>query len=204
MPNEQQYLSVRKFAAAAGVSPQSIYKAVDNRLSTYCKRENGVITISAAALSLYGCQPVVNQLSTDEMSETRQKSENQPETGCQPVVNPEKPENISENPEIELLRETITTLQNQLTVKDKQIEQLTAALSTALTTANAAQALHAGAIQAQLTAGEDNADDQSAAGASPGADSSAGHAAGTQSETPNDEKPKQGLFYRIFGKNVFK
>ena len=63
---EEQYLTVRQFAAEAGVSPQSIYKAVDNRLSTYCKRENGVISISADALTLYGCQPVVNQLSTEK------------------------------------------------------------------------------------------------------------------------------------------
>lgn len=185
MPTEQ-YLTVRQFAAAAGVSPQSIYKAVDNRLSTYCKRENGVITISADALALYGCQPVVNQLSTEETPQESQKPDEQPAAGCQPVVNQVV------NPEIELLRETIATLQEQLTVKDKQIEQLTAALTTALNTANAAQALHAGEIQARITAQEgadgkeptDNGNDQSEGAAS----------------DPAQAPAKKSLFSRLFGK----
>lgn len=172
----QQYLTVRQFAAAAGVSPQSIYKAVDGKLSTYCKRENGVITISEAALSLYGCQPDVNQLSTDETPQESQKPTEQTAAGCQPVV----------NPEIELLRETITTLQEQLTVKDKQIEQLTAALTTALNTANAAQALHAGEIQARITA-----------------DTGSGSDTETGAETIPGPQPlpeKESLFNRIFRK----
>ena len=181
MPTEQ-YLTVRQFAAAAGVSPQSIYKAVDNRLSTYCKRENGVITISADALALYGCQPVVNQLSTEETPQESQKPDEQPAAGCQPVV----------NPEIELLRETIATLQEQLIVKDKQIEQLTAALTTALNTTNAAQALHAGEIQARITA-QEGADDQEPT------DNGNDQSEGTASD-PAQAPVKKSLFSRLFGK----
>ena len=60
-----------------------------------------------------------------------------------------------------VLQATIDTLQGQLEVKDRQIEQqaqtitrLTDALAAAQQTAVAAQALHAGTIQQQLVAGE--------------------------------------------------
>lgn len=60
------------------------------------------------------------------------------------------------------LQATIDTLQGQLEVKDRQIEQqaqtitrLTDALAAAQQTAAAAQALHAGTIQQQFLTGED-------------------------------------------------
>ena len=63
-----------------------------------------------------------------------------------------------------VLQTTIDTLQEQLSVKDQQIRELNARLaecSTALLaaqeTARAAQALHAGTIQQQLSDGEDYA-----------------------------------------------
>ena len=62
---------------------------------------------------------------------------------------------------------TIDTLQGQLEVKDRQIEQqaqtitrLTDALAAAQQTAAAAQALHAGTIQQQLLGEEAGADQQ--------------------------------------------
>ena len=64
-----------------------------------------------------------------------------------------------------VLQATIDTLQGQLEVKDRQIEQqaqtitrLTDALAAAQQTAAAAQALHAGTIQQQLITGEAGAD----------------------------------------------
>lgn len=63
---------------------------------------------------------------------------------------------------IAVLQTTIDTLQGQLAIKDKQIEDLNArlaesnaALVAAQQTAQAAQALHAGTIQQQLTSGEE-------------------------------------------------
>ena len=68
---------------------------------------------------------------------------------------------------ISVLQATIDTLQGQLEVKDRQIEQqaqtitrLTDALAAAQQTAAAAQALHAGTIQQQLITGEAGADQQ--------------------------------------------
>ena len=54
----------------------------------------------------------------------------------------------------------IDTLQGQLEVKDRQIENLTEALVAAQQTAAAAQAHHAGTIQQQLLTGEAGADQQ--------------------------------------------
>lgn len=90
----------------------------------------------------------------------------------------EQPENVGV---IAVLQTTIDTLQGQLAIKDKQIEDLNARLSesnaalvAAQQTAQAAQALHAGTIQQQLTSGTD------------------------QSEGSGDEPKKQGWFSRLF------
>ena len=63
---------------------------------------------------------------------------------------------------ITVLKATIDTLQGQLAVKDKQIEELnarlaesSAALVSAQQTVQAAQALHAGTIQQQITEGNE-------------------------------------------------
>ena len=68
---------------------------------------------------------------------------------------------------IAVLQATIDTLQGQLEVKDRQIEQqaqtitrLSDALVVAQQTAAAAQALHAGTIQQQLLSGEVGTDQQ--------------------------------------------
>lgn len=85
---------------------------------------------------------------------------------------------------IAVLKSTIDTLQGQLAVKDKQIEELNArlaesnaALVAAQQTAQAAQALHAGTIQKQLT-------DES-------------HEKFKSDLNPND---KRGWLHKIFGK----
>ena len=62
---------------------------------------------------------------------------------------------------VAVLQAAIETLQGQLEVKDRQIEQLTSALVAAQQTAAAAQALHAGTMKQQLLSGEAGADQQS-------------------------------------------
>lgn len=61
---------------------------------------------------------------------------------------------------VAVLQATIDTLQGQLEVKDRQIEQLTSALVAAQQTAAAAQALHAGTMHQQLLSGEAGAGQQ--------------------------------------------
>ena len=77
------------------------------------------------------------------------------------------PEQSQEAGVVAILQATIDTLQGQLSVKDKQIEELNArlaevssALVVAQQTAQAAQALHAGTIRQQLTDGEDDPNQQ--------------------------------------------
>ncbi len=77
------------------------------------------------------------------------------------------PEQSQEAGVVAVLQATIDTLQGQLEVKDRQIEQqaqtitrLTDALAAAQQTAAAAQALHAGTIQQQLLNDEDREDRQ--------------------------------------------
>ena len=70
-------------------------------------------------------------------------------------------------------------MQQQLIAKDNQIGQITAAMESMATALTAAQALHAGTIQKQLT--EYSVMDQS-------------------SEEPEQPKKRQGLFSKLFGR----
>jgi len=55
---------------------------------------------------------------------------------------------------ISVLKKTIDTLQNQLDIKDSQIDKLTEALIISQKTSAAEQALHAGTMQKQLQESE--------------------------------------------------
>ena len=87
------------------------------------------------------------------------------------IENQSQTKSQTENHEVSdlvcVLQATIDTLQGQLEVKDRQIEQqaqtitrLTDALAAAQQTAVAAQALHAGTMKQQLLSGESGADQQ--------------------------------------------
>ena len=73
----------------------------------------------------------------------------------------------------------IQILQEQLLAKDNQIGQITVAMENMTTALTAAQALHAGTIQKQLT--EYSVMEKS-------------------SDEPEQPKQKQGLFSRLFGR----
>lgn len=122
-----EYLTIKDFAKAANVSTQRIYQRLAKDLQEYCKTENGKKYLSSEGLKLLNKEDLQADL----------------------------PNNMQEL--TNTLQQTIEALREQLTVKDKQIEQLTAALQTAqeqqtaLTTAlTQQQALHAGDIQRQL------------------------------------------------------
>ena len=87
-----------------------------------------------------------------------------------------------------ILQKQLSILNRQLEIKDQQIQilqeqigQLTAAMESMATALTAAQALHAGTIQKQLTEHSDNIE-----------------------QLPNQEqaKPKQSLFSKLFGKKI--
>ena len=128
--------TIRQIADEIGVSKTAVNKQIANLGLRSGLRKNG------------------NQFAIDEHQEALIKQ-----------AFSEKSQTETENHEVSdlvcVLQATIDTLQGQLEVKDRQIEQqaqtitrLTDALAAAQQTAVAAQALHAGTIQQQLVAGE--------------------------------------------------
>ena len=137
--------TIRQIADEIGVSKTAVSKQIENLGLRSSLRKNG------------------NQFAIDEHQEALIKQteiENQSQTKTQT-------ENREVGDLVCVLQATIDTLQGQLEVKDRQIEQqaqtitrLTDALAAAQQTAAAAQALHAGTIQQQLLTGEAGADQQ--------------------------------------------
>ena len=162
--------TIRQIADEIGVSKQAVYKRYKGKLHTVCApyahTEQGVLYIEEQGETLIKQDFLQKEYSIGAHTE-RSNGE---------VL--EQSENVGV---IAVLQTTIDTLQGQLAIKDKQIEDLNArlaesnaALVAAQQTAQAAQALHAGTIQQQLTSGTD------------------------QSEGSGDEPKKQGWFSRLF------
>ena len=145
-PVREGMKTIRQIADEIGVSKQAVYKRYKGKLYTVCApyahTEQGVLYI-------------------EEQGETLIKQDFlQKERSNGAVL--EQSENAGV---VAVLQTTIDTLQGQLAIKDKQIEELNArlaevssALVAAQQTAQAAQALHAGTIQQQLTSGADLSD----------------------------------------------
>ena len=147
--------TIKQIADEIGVSKQTVYKRYKGKLYTVCApyahTEQGV-------------------LYREEQGETLIKQDflqKECSIGAHTYAHTERSNGAvleqSENAGVvAVLQTTIDTLQGQLAIKDKQIEELNArlaevssALVAAQQTAQAAQALHAGTIQQQLTSGED-------------------------------------------------
>ena len=152
--------TIREIADEIGVSKQAVFKKI--------KRE-------PLSTSLRGLTSTVDgRLMVSVDGETLVKSAflpQAPSTDHQPVDG--VVDGLVDAPSTEVdglisvLQATIDTLQGQLEVKDRQIEQqaqtitrLSDALVAAQQTAAAAQALHAGTMKQQLLSGEAGADQQ--------------------------------------------
>ena len=138
--------TIRQIADEIGVSKTAVNKQIANLGLRSGLRKNG------------------NQFAIDEHQEALIK-EAFSEKSQTEIENQSQTKTQTENHEVGdlvcVLQATIDTLQGQLEVKDRQIEQqaqtitrLTDALAAAQQTAVAAQALHAGTIKQQLVAGE--------------------------------------------------
>lgn len=106
---QDEYISIAEFARRAGITPQAVYKQlnnqVDNQLSTYTKIHNGKKRIHIKALELFlptGVNQVVNQFN------------NQVDNFSQPV------DNQVDNQ----INQVVDFLKDQIKRKDIQIEQL--------------------------------------------------------------------------------
>ena len=139
--------TIRQIADEIGVSKQAVYKRYKGKLHTVCApyahTEQGVLYLSEQA------ETIIKQdfLKDDRSNGAHTDTHTERSIGA-------VPEQSQEDSVVAVLQATIDTLQGQLEVKDRQIEKLTEALVAAQKTAAAAQALHAGSIQQQLTAGE--------------------------------------------------
>ena len=134
--------TIRQIADEIGVSKTAVSKQIANLGLRSGLRKNG----NQFAIDEH--QEALIKQAFSEKSQTKTQTENH-EVGDLVCV----------------LQATIDTLQGQLEVKDRQIEQqaqtitrLTDALAAAQQTAAAAQALHAGTIQQQLLTEEAGAD----------------------------------------------
>ena len=138
--------TIRQIADEIGVSKTAVNKQIANLGLRSGLRKNG------------------NQFAIDEHQEALIKQAFSEKSQTE-IANQSQTKTQTENHEVGdlvcVLQATIDTLQGQLEVKDRQIEQqaqtitrLTDALAAAQQTAVAAQALHAGTIQQQLVAGE--------------------------------------------------
>ena len=145
--------TIRQIADEIGVSKTAVSKQIANLGLRSGLRKNG------------------NQFAIDERQEALIKQafleKSQTENANQSQTKTQT-ENHEVGDLVCVLQATIDTLQGQLEVKDRQIEQqaqtitrLTDALAAAQQTAAAAQALHAGTIQQQFLTGEAGADQQS-------------------------------------------
>lgn len=142
--------TIRQIADEIGVSKTAVSKQIENLGLRSSLRKNG------------------NQFAIDEHQEALIKQAFFEKTQTE-IENQSQTKTQTENREVGdlvcVLQATIDTLQGQLEVKDRQIEQqaqtitrLTDALAAAQQTAAAAQALHAGTIQQQFLNSDDNMD----------------------------------------------
>lgn len=145
-PVREGMKTIRQIADEIGVSKTAVNKQIANLGLRSGLRKNG------------------NQFAIDERQEALIKQAFSEKSQTE-IENQSQTKTQTENHEVGdlvcVLQATIDTLQGQLEVKDRQIEQqaqtitrLTDALAAAQQTAVAAQALHAGTIQQQLVAGE--------------------------------------------------
>ena len=148
--------TIRQIADEIGVSKQAVYKRYKGKLHTVCApyahTVQGVLYLSEQAETLIKQDFLQNDCSNGAHTERSigAVQEQSQEAGV-----------------VAVLQATIDTLQGQLEMKDRQIEQqaqtitrLTDALAAAQQTAAAAQALHAGTIQQQLLTDETGSDQE--------------------------------------------
>lgn len=147
-PVREGMKTIRQIADEIGVSKTAVSKQIANLGLRSGLRKNG------------------NQFAIDEHQEALIKRAFSEKSQTE-IENQTQTENREVGDLVCVLQDTIDTLQGQLEVKDRQIEQqaqtitrLTDALAAAQQTAAAAQALHAGTIQQQLITGEAGVDQQ--------------------------------------------
>ena len=130
---KDEYISVSEFARRAGVTKQSVYQRIQGRLKNYVKDLNGQKVIHIKAL---------NEVYVIDLEQGLEQDLNKDSQGQNQV-------NLAV---IEMLRAELEEKNRQLREKDQRITELTDRITEM---GKAAQALHAGTMQAQLGPGPD-------------------------------------------------
>ena len=159
--------TIRQIADEIGVSKQAVFKKIKREpLST--SLQGLTATVDGRLMVEVDGEKLIKQAFSEIAPST---TDNQLTGAVDGLVDAPSTKNAEKTVEVDgvisVLQATIDTLQGQLEVKDRQIEQqaqtitrLTDALAAAQQTAAAAQALHAGTIQQQLITGEAGTDQQ--------------------------------------------
>ena len=159
--------TIRQIADEIGVSKQAVFKKIKREpLST--SLQGLTATVDGRLMVEVDGEKLIKQAFSEIAPST---TDNQLTGMVDGMVDGASTKNAEKTAEVDgvisVLQATIDTLQGQLEVKDRQIEQqiqtitrLTDALAAAQQTATAAQALHAGTIHQQLFTGEAGADQQ--------------------------------------------
>ena len=159
--------TIRQIADEIGVSKQAVFKKITREpLST--SLQGLTATVDGRLMVEVDGEKLIKQAFSEIAPST---TDNQLTGAVDGLVDAPSTKNAEKTAEVDgvisVLQATIDTLQGQLEVKDRQIEQqaqtitrLTDALAAAQQTAAAAQALHAGTIQQQLITGEAGTDQQ--------------------------------------------
>ena len=150
--------TIRQIADEIGVSKTAVSKQIANLgLRSGLQKNGNQFAIDERQEALIK-QAFLEKSQTENANQSQTENANQSQTETQT-------ENHEVGDLVCVLQATIDTLQGQLEVKDRQIEQqaqtitrLTDALAAAQQTAAAAQALHAGTIQQQFLNSDDNMD----------------------------------------------
>ena len=157
--------TIRQIADEIGVSKQAVFKKIKREpLST--SLQGLTATVDGRLMVEVDGEKLIKQAFSEIAPST---TDNQLTGTVDGLVDAPSTKNAEKTAEVDgvisVLQATIDTLQGQLEVKDRQIEQqaqtitrLTDALAAAQQTA--AQALHAGTIQQQLITGEAGTDQQ--------------------------------------------
>ena len=159
--------TIRQIADEIGVSKQAVFKKIKREpLST--SLQGLTATVDGRLMVEVDGEKLIKQAFSEIAPST---TDNQLTGAVDGLVDAPSTKNAEKTAEVDgvisVLQATIDTLQGQLEVKDRQIEQqaqtitrLTDALAAAQQTAAAAQALPAGTIQQQLITGEAGTDQQ--------------------------------------------
>lgn len=127
------YISVKEFAAKAGVSPQAVYQRIDKDLKQFVKIKSGKKTISEEALEQFS-------INENKLVDNLKKSDFSHNEVSDKLIQ-------SLLSQLEKKDCQIAEKDRQIAEKDIQLKEITAALLNEQKSAQQAHALHAGTIK---------------------------------------------------------